>query len=305
MSGWRQPARAEPHDNAKLALAIGMALGVLVLLWIVFARSGEESVSSSGFNEGGSGRAPASLAFERRGQTGLEMVHTGLDAAPGAVKPEALSGAGTAASAAPAGPAPAGGLGAGPGATAPAGGAAAPPDPREMAAAGLPTDASGLKRLGAEKGLLTSVVGRLLDHPRLLAAIFNNKLVVDAVMDRDVSRRNCSDSGALASVLSSPNSGPAAKMAPLISNVLSHPDAAAAFATSEMGNRVLACPSVQGLVHNPSALMGVVTANPQVIALISDPRVATALSANSAGSAILGEVQSGLNGASAGGASAP
>jgi hypothetical protein len=284
---WRKPGVEEP-DQTKIALGIGMALGVVVLCWIVFARSGEESVSSNGFRDGGAGRMAAAFSAPRRAQASPSTPQSAFSAAPSSVKTEALPGAAAALPAAPA-PAPA----AAPTAPPPA---PAPVDPRELAAAGVPTDAKGLARLGAQKGMLTTVIGRLLDHPRVLAAIFNNKMIVDAVMDRDVSRRNCADAHALAGVLSSPNSGPAKELLPLVSRVLSHPDAASAFATSEMGNRLLSCPSVSGLAHDQAALTGVVTANPQALSLLTDPRLTQALAANPEGGAVLSAVESGLGG---------
>ncbi|HEX4047446.1 MAG TPA: hypothetical protein VH309_06410, partial [Elusimicrobiota bacterium] len=179
--------------------------------------------------------------------------------------------------------------------------AEAPPDPKELAAAGVPTDAAGLKRLGSDGGLLTGAIARLLDHPRILRALLDNKLVVDALMDRDDSKRNCADAGALQAGLSSPGAASyESQMMPLVSGVLSRPDTLAAVAGSRMASRLMSCPSVQGLAHDPAGLMAIATSNPQAVSMVSDPRVTQALSSTSEGSSLLGGVQSSVGGGGAG-----
>jgi hypothetical protein len=290
MSGWRGWGEAETAHPARLAFGVGAALGLVFLGWMTVARSGEERVSSSGFSDGGAGAVSPGI-FERRARTGLSLVGRGDAAAPASVKLGVLPGGGPA-GAPLAAPAPSAAA-----APAPAPSAAPPPDPQELAAAGLPTDAAGLKKLGSDSGLLTGAISRLLDHPRILRALLDNKLVVDALMDRDDSRRNCSDAGALQAGLSSPGAGAyESKMMPLVSAALARPDAVAALAGSEMGSRLMACPSVHALAQNPAALTAIAAANPQAVSMVSDPRVAQALASSAEGATILGGVQSSAGG---------
>ncbi len=302
---WRRPGEDDGSDATKLAFGIGAAAGLLVLGWVFFARSGEEGVSSNGFRDGGAGGVASPFSRERRSQTGLAFVRLTESSAPSSVRPEALPGA---AAAAPALPAPSAGVAPAPAGASPAGapeaaGPAAPPDPGELAKAGLPTDPAGLKRLGSDSGLLTGAIARLLDHPRILRALLDNKTVVDALMDREDSRRNCSDAGALQSSLSAPGAGAyETQMMPLVKAALARPEAVAAMAGSEMGSRLMACPSLQGLAHNPAGLMAIATANPQAVAMVSDPRVTQALTSSAQGASLLGGVQSSVG---VGGGGAP
>ena len=302
MNGWRGwgGEGEEGPDRTKVAFAAGAGLGLLVLGWMMFARSGEEGVSSSGFSEGGAAVASTPFSRDRRGQTGLAMVHPSDAAAPASVRLDSTPGAspyaagasdaGAAGSNAPAAPAPAAATAAG---AAAAAGSPAAVDPKEMAAAGLPTDAAGLKKMGGDSGMMTDAIARLIDHPRILKALFDNKLLVGALMDGDSAKRNCNDAGALQSALSSPGAGSyTGQMMGLVSSVLSRPDTVAALAGSEMGSRLLSCPSVHALASNPSGLMAIATANPQALQMVTDPRVAQALATIPQGPSLLGGVES-------------
>ncbi len=160
----------------------------------------------------------------------------------------------------------------------------------------MPTTPAGFSKLGAQKGLLSAAVAKLLDHPRILKAVLDNKLVVEGVMGRDVSKRNCSDAGALKAELSDSKSSRMATLLPLVQQALAKPAAASAMLSSELGSRLLDCPSVKSFTSDPSSLMAVAMANPKAMGLVSDPRVAQALSSNPQAAGMFGKVQSGLGG---------
>ncbi|MDX6770062.1 MAG: hypothetical protein SF051_11060 [Elusimicrobiota bacterium] len=284
--------RKEEGAELKLAAVFIAATAVVVSGWLLL--SSPESSPLSGtraFDQGGAAPPPrVPRAVERRTGTGLDMVQVAFSEAPSATKPEAdpTAPAAAAVSAAPA-PAPA------PAAPAPAR-AEPPPSDAELAAAGLPVTPSGLTKLGAQKGLLSAAVRKLLDHPRVLKAVLDNKLVVDAVMGRETSRRNCSDPGALKSALSDPRSGAMANLYPLVQQALSKPAAASAMISSELGSRLMECPSTKALTSDPSMMMSVAMANPQALGLVSDPRVAQALASDPRASGLFSQVQTGLGG---------
>jgi hypothetical protein len=180
-----------------------------------------------------------------------------------------------------------------PGAAAPSVAAASP---AEMASAGLPADAAGLRNLGQGHGLLLAAVTRLLDHPRLVSAIFNNRLVVDGLMSRSTSQKNCSDPAALAAIISNPQSKVVTSILPVVQAVLARPDTAAAFAGSEMATRLAACPSVSGLANSPAAVVSIAQSNPEALTMLSDPRVIQAVGANPPVQTLFNDVQSNLGG---------
>jgi hypothetical protein len=292
--------RKEEGGAWKRALAVGAGLGALTLGYLLLSRP-EESRLSAGraFDQPGGPVAPrVPRAVERREGTGLTMGHTGLgeeESAPdsplSSVAPSALPGP---AAADPATAAPE----AAPRPSAPPA-LPKPPDAAsemELAAAGIPVTPSGLTQLGAKKGLLSAVVKKMMDHPRVLKAVLDNKLVVDALMSRDTSKRNCSDPNALKSVLSDPNSAPQQNLMPLLQQALSRPESASAMLSSRLGQTLMDCPSTKAVTSDPSLILSVAMSNPKALQLVSDPRVASALASNPQASGMLGQVQSGLGG---------
>jgi hypothetical protein len=291
----------------KLPLAVGAGLGALTVGWLLLSSPDENRLSGTRiFDQPGGAVAPkVPRAVERREDTGLSMVRVGL-AAEQAGEAPAEGGGATGSAAAPATAAPAAASGDGSGAAAPAdpyaaAGAAARKEPdaageKELAAAGIPVTPSGLKQLGAQKGLLSAVVKKMMDHPRVLKAVLNNQLVVDAVMGRETSRRNCSDPGALKSVLSDPNSPQQRNLFPLMQQALSRPESASVMLSSKLGQAVMDCPSAKAFSSDPSMVMSVAMSNPKALQLVSDPRVASALSSSPQASTMFGQVKSGLGG---------
>lgn len=283
--------REQPSGLMMIAVVVA-ATAAVVSVWLILSSPEANTLSGMRAFDLGGGLAVArqSRGVERRTGTGLDMVKVVFSAPPAATKPDAD----------PTRPAPA--LNEGASLTAPAAPLAARPaepapvTPAELAAAGLPVTPAGFAKLGSQKGLLSAAVAKLLDHPRVLKAVLDNRLVVDGLMGRDVSRRNCSDAGALRAELSDSKSSRMTTLLPLIQQALSKPAAATAMLTSELGSRLMACPSLKSLSSDPSSLMSVAMANPKALGLVTDPRVAQALSANPQAAGMFGKVQAGLGG---------
>jgi hypothetical protein len=260
-----------------VGLAAIAGTAALIFVWLKLSRPSEEIVSGDGFNMPG---APAgAMPFDRKGQTGLSYARLGADYRGASASPAAPSAAASLGVAAPAVLAASSG---------------------EMAAAGLPVDPDGLRKLGQKDGLLTAAFKRLLDHPRVISALFNNKLVVDAVMNREAGKKYCANSSDLAAILSNPNDSDMKELQPLVHQALSRADTAAAFAGSAMASRLMECPSVQGLVNDRAAVMSIVQSNPDALGIASDPRVAQAVSDNQQAGGLMSGLQSSLGGAAGG-----
>lgn len=311
MSEWREErAQSAPWDwdGIKLKVLIGFGCVAAVVAWMMFASPGEEAASSRGFNMGAVGSAPSGAPgrpFESRPKTSLEMVSAKIGDGPAGVTsslyrqtpPSDASVSPAAAASQPPSAAPA---------PAPAAPAAAPPasaadEAKELASAGIPTDARGLQNLGAKEGMLSSLAAKMLDHPKILAAVFNNKMVVDAFMSRARVRENCENGGALKNYLSDPKSGGMTKVFPVIEKALSRPDNASslvsALAGTEMVKRLSDCPSLKQVGNDSSAIVSIAMANPKALGLVMDPRGVAALSANPQAAAALAGVTSKLGGA--------
>ena len=312
MSEWRDEAkRSEPWDwdDIKLKVLIGACCGALVVAWMMFARPGDEVASSRGFDmgaEAGTRGSSSGRAFEPRPKTGLDMVSAKIGDGPPGVDPgiyrQSAPAEASVAPASAAGPPPA---------AAPAPAANSPPaqapatsaadEAKELASAGIPTDARGLTNLGAKEGLLSSLASKMLGHPKVLAAVFNNKMVVDAFMSRPRARENCQSGSALKNYLSDPNSGGMTRVFPVVQKALSDQGNASALVSAlsgtEMVKRLSACPSLKEVSNDTGAIMSIAVANPKALSLVMDPRGAAALAANPQAASALASVTSKLGGA--------
>lgn len=309
MSEWREErADSVPWDwdGLKLKALIGFGFVAAVIAWMMFARPDDEAASSRGFNMGAVGSAPSGAPgrpFESRPKTSLEMVSAKIGEGPAGVTSSLYRQ--TPPSEASVTPAPAPAAGPAPSAAPAPSPAVAPASPadetKELAAAGIPTDARGLSNLGAKEGMLSSLAAKMLDHPKILAAVFNNKMVVDAFMSRARVRENCENGGALKNYLSDPKSGGMTKVFPVIEKALSRPDNASslvsALAGTEMVKRLSDCPSLKQVGNDSSAIVSIAMANPKALGLVMDPRGVAALSANPQAAAALAGVTSKLGGA--------
>lgn len=314
MSEWREErADSAPWDwdGIKLKALIGVGFIAAVIAWMMFARPDDEAASSRGFDMGAVGSAPSGAPgrlFESRPKTSLDMVSARIGDGPAGVTsslyrqapPSDAAVTPAAAASPPATPAAAASQGRSDAPTPPAAPDAAG-DAAAMASAGIPTDARGLSNLGAKEGMLSSLAAKMLDHPKILAAVFNNKMVVDAFMSRARVRENCENGGALKNYLSDPKSGGMTKVFPVIEKALSRPDNAtslvSALAGTEMVKRLSDCPSLKQVGNDSGAIMSIAMSNPKALSLVMDPRGAAALASNPQAAAALAGVTSKLGGA--------
>jgi hypothetical protein len=291
MSEWREEeARPRYWGNLRKNALIGAACACVVIGWMMFARPGEDVQSTRGFNMGAEGESRgASRVFSTHDvKTSLDMVSSAVGSGP----PGVLTSASPAAPALPV---------AAQAAAAPPAAAAEADETKELAKAGISTDAKGLARLGAEDGALSALAAKLLDHPNVLKAIFNNKLVVDALMGREGAKELCQNGGALKSYLSDPKSGGMTGVFPVIQAGLSEPGRASALvsalAGTEMVKRVTGCPSLTAISQDSSAIISIAAANPKALGLVMDTRGMAALASDPRALGALTGVQSKLGGA--------
>ena len=313
MSEWNDDEGAKsPRDwgALKQGAIIGVGCSLAVIAWMVFARPSEEAASTRGFNMSADGGGPSnasSRTFAARPKTSLDMVSAQIGDGPPGVTAGIYAGtltnqaemAASTATAAPLPPASAAPKAAAPPAQAPA---SAADEAKDLAAAGVPTDANGLNNLGAKEGLLSALAAKMLDHPKILAAIFNNKTVVDAFMSRGRVKENCQSGAALKTYLSDPNSGGMTKVVPVIQQALSNQATSSALvsalAGTEMVKRLSACPSAQALSNDSTAVMSIAISNPKAFGVLMDPRGMAALASDPKAAGVLAGLQSKAGGGS-------
>lgn len=316
MSEWDyEPDRSlRDGGNLKQSVFIGAVAAGAVIVWMVFARPSDELQSTSGFDMGStSGSSSGGRPFASRPKTSLDMVSARIGAPPAGMKLDYLPGSqepqetqeaidSAAATSQSTSTAPAPPAAATPGRDAAA--MAAPPvspadEAKTLAGAGIPTDARGLANLGATQGMLSSLASKLLNHPKALAAVFNNKTVVNAFMARKGVQENCQSGGALKSYLSDPGGGAMTKVFPVIQQALGGSNASglvSALSGTEMAKALGACPSIKELGNDTSAITSIAMANPKAMGLLLDPRGMAAVAGNPQAAGALAGLQSKLGG---------
>ena len=293
MNGWRGwgGSGEEGPDSTKVAFAIGAGLGLLVLGWMLFARGGEENVSSSGFSEGGEGVASSPFSRERRGQTGLAMISRNDAAPPSSVKLDSTPGVSPYAAAAPAA---AGAAAPGPAAAAPPAAAGRTPaelsDEDKAAAArqGVPKTPRDLAQLGMDPGIFKTVFQGLAHYPRVVGYLLNNSYVVDGYMNRESSKKVFGNPDGMKQYLSDVN-GPVSQSLPLFLAFLKqNPELASVVASSALVGKIEDTPGFKGFVNDPAST---IIANPALVGVLTDPKIIQGIAADPAGAAALATVQ--------------
>ena len=191
-------------------------------------------------------------------------------------------------------------------APAPAAPTAAPPsapdslsaeDDAALKTAAGPWSAEKAREIGSKRGLLFILGKTLLSHPKLVGLVLNNDYVVKGFMSQDRVRRNCHDAASLANYLSDTqdSSGISLGLASVASS-LNTPGSAQALFGSKLVSQVLdQCGSIKALTDNTTLIQQVATSNPQILSMMMDNRLVSALRVNPAAIGTLSSAQSALS----------
>jgi hypothetical protein len=134
--------------------------------------------------------------------------------------------------------------------------------------------------VGAQKGYLTTAVGKVMNNPKAVGALLNNKYVVGGFMSRGTVKAATASPEALANYLKGP--GPMNFLNnPVVKAAMNNPAIVSAVAGSAMVSAFLETPAAKGLMNNPDALAAMVQNNPQLVNLaMQNPQTMTMLMAN-------------------------
>lgn len=151
------------------------------------------------------------------------------------------------------------------------GGAAAPVSPEEE------KKSFGM---GAAYGALTAAADALIGNPKALAALFNNDYVVKGFMSRDTVKRATASSASLAAYLKDPaNLSKFMAKAP-VRRGMNDRAAVNAVASSKLVGAMLDTPGGKALLQDPAAIAGVLKANPELVNVLANPTIMSALAGN-------------------------
>jgi len=136
------------------------------------------------------------------------------------------------------------------------------------------------KDTGLTYGLLTKAVGRLMNNPKAVSALLNNKYVVNGFMSRDSVRAATANPAALANYLKNPKNMSQFMNKPVVQSGLNNQALFDAVAQSKLVNALLDTPGGKGLLNDHMAMADLFASNPDLMNVISNPKVLNALTSN-------------------------
>jgi len=142
------------------------------------------------------------------------------------------------------------------------------------------TNAKTQAGLGAQKGYLSYAVGKVMNNPKAVGALLNNKHVVNGFMSRGTVKAATASPEGLANYLK--GSGPSNFLNnPVVKAAMNNPAIVSAVAGSAIVSAMLNTPAAQALMNNPDQLAKLVESNPQLVALaMQNPQTLTTMMAN-------------------------
>lgn len=149
--------------------------------------------------------------------------------------------------------------------------------------AALESDQTRLKEqmsFGQQKGLLTSAVGKAMNSPKAVGALFNNSWVVKGFMSRGTVKAATGSPQGLQNYMKNTTAINNFLGNSVVQAAMNNPALVNAFAGSGMANAILNSPGVQSMLQNPESLTSLAMTNPQIFQALSNPNVMNALMNN-------------------------
>ena len=124
-----------------------------------------------------------------------------------------------------------------------------------------------LQTIGYAKGYLTTLLSKVMNNPKAVGTLFDNKFVVTGFMARDTVKAATASPQGLANFL---KSGEAADFInhPLVKAALNNPAMISAVATSGLVSALLDTPAAKALMNDPKALANLINSNPELVSMI-------------------------------------
>lgn len=151
------------------------------------------------------------------------------------------------------------------------------------------TKAKEAMGMGNKAGYLSYAVGKVMNNPKAVGALLNNKYVVSGFMARGTVKSATASPEGLANYLKS--GGPANFLNnPMVKAAMNNPAIVGAVASSGIVAAMLDTPAAKALMNNPQALGDLINNNPQLVALaMQNPQTLTMLMSNPEVSGLVGK----------------
>jgi len=149
------------------------------------------------------------------------------------------------------------------------------------------------RSVGLAKGYLSYAMGKVINNPKALGALLNNKHVINGFMSRDTVKNATASPEALADFLKNGSAIGNFMNNSAVQSALNNPAALSAAAGSGFMTALINTPAGQALLNDPLAMANVITANPQLIGLMSDPKIMELLMNNPGAAAYIAQMNLG------------
>ena len=113
--------------------------------------------------------------------------------------------------------------------------------------------------IGYKKGFLTDVVGRLINNPKAVKALFDNEYVVKGFLSRDIVKRNLNDPNALKSYLTNTDAVSNFLNNNIVKQVLNNSQLLNTLAQTKLIQEIMTSPSVVTILNDKNARNEILT----------------------------------------------
>lgn len=143
--------------------------------------------------------------------------------------------------------------------------------------------------MGNKAGYLSYAVGKVMNNPKAVGALLNNKYVVNGFMARGTVKSATASPEGLANYLK--GGGPANFLNnPVVKAAMNNPAIVSAVASSGIVAAMLETPAAKALMTNPQALGDMINNNPELVALaMQNPQTLTLMMSNPEVSGLIGK----------------
>ncbi len=136
--------------------------------------------------------------------------------------------------------------------------------------------------IGSQKGYMTSLLGKVMNNPKVMKALFNNSLVVKGFMQRGTVKKALSSPEQLTNYITKTNAVNNFLSNPVVQKALNSPAVVNTIASSKLMSEIINSPAISGLVKDPSKINQIISENPELGKLLSNPNIMNALMNNPA-----------------------
>lgn len=154
-----------------------------------------------------------------------------------------------------------------------------------------PADGKKSRETGFVYGALSKAAEKLLRNPKALAALFNNDYVVKGFMSRDTVKSATASKAALADYLSNPENLSKFMAKPAVQGGINNQQLVNVMASTRLVGSLMDTPGGKALLTDPAAIAGILKANPDLAALLSNPSIAMAMAQNPKTASLMGQIQ--------------